>query len=300
MPPISAINASFDSLTDASKSHPTLAEREASARSYLAALDANAADDDKPLVARDLTRLKAVTDAPANRLLVSQLIAADSEWTALVANAQAGRDPATGARIATAAPPAQVAGTKLPGAAPKPRKGKAGGKPAAPPVVAPPPMGYATDQAPYTWLVNGSAQRVAANTPGAIVSFDRGARSDFATVQMLQALGQTSGAANNAAELAALGPLIARYGGLIGTINPILDVAVGQAVGAGNIALAETRAADCYSYDGGSLYPACVAFLGYDPLEKPGARTPEGQKAFSGKYVEKQLRPFKALSGLFD
>jgi hypothetical protein len=145
--------------------------------------------------------------------------------------------------------------------------------------------------------MQGILQQAAGNGGGAQETWRRGLQFNLAPVALAQRFGQTLRTEQDAAELDAV---IARYKRVLGTSDPVLDLVVGSAVAKGDMAAAEVAAASCVNYDGGSLYPSCMLFLGYDPMNKETPpQTPEGQKAFAGKSFEKLWNQITSISDIF-
>jgi hypothetical protein len=167
---------------------------------------------------------------------------------------------------------------------------------AAPPSTRPSP-GFADENAAFTWRMQGVLLAANGNAAGAEEAWRQGLRTDLPSIDAVQRWARGLTMAQRKAELPAT---VDRVGKLLGTTDPILDLVVGSAVGGGDTAKAELAAARCVGYEGGSLYPSCVFFLGYDPLDKATpAQSEEGRKAFAGLSFQKNFQPLINLVGSF-
>ena len=147
---------------------------------------------------------------------------------------------------------------------------------------------FPNDSAPFTWRVRGDWQEISpACRARAAQDYNRSINSNYATIDLLRKVAAAYSGTANALQLPAI---YDRYKGLIGTDQDFPDLAVAAAMARNDLAMAETKTAECYTYDNNSLYPVCTKFLGYDPLSKGvEAKTPEGKKAFSEKGLSGSL-----------
>lgn len=174
------------------------------------------------------------------------------------------------------------------------------GKAARPPPPQPAPAvatGFGDDNAALTWAMDGLLRDLDGNRDGAMAAWRRGLSTSLPSVDVASRWAQGLPRERRAAELP---PVIDRYRTILGVTDPILDLTVAAAMAKGDIAGAETRAAQCMNYRGGALYPKCVEYLGYDPSNKATpARTSEGVAAFQAKGMERGLQLLKPLGDLF-
>jgi len=174
-------------------------------------------------------------------------------------------------------------------------------------VAAPPPsakgmisidLRFPVDAAPYTWRIRGDWQQVSPGcSEGAVLDYDRSAKTDLATLDLMHKIVVEYAVTNNKHRIP---EVYARYTKLIGTDLDFPDLAVADALIRGDQATAETKAADCLVYHDGTLWPTCEQLLGYDPTTPATpAKTPEGQKAFRDKSFDRTISSLTNLGGLF-
>jgi len=122
-----------------------------------------------------------------------------------------------------------------------------------------------------------------------------GQRRGYPLAKLYRAYGSSLARSKAGAKLPVL---VADYRTKVGTIDPILDVAVGAEMAQGRVAEAEKLAAHCLEISSNALYPSCAAFLGYNPAaEGVKAKTPEGESAFASAKLASGLKGFLSFGG---
>ncbi len=159
------------------------------------------------------------------------------------------------------------------------------------------PAGFADDNAATTWHVQGMLYYATGDADNARRSWQNGLKSEYSRPVSAFYWVQTLTPEQQAAQLPAV---IEHFSKTLGTSDVVLDLSVALALARNDVAGAETTAARCATYDGGRLYPRCILFLGYDPLNKDTpAQTPAGIAAFSGKVFEKSWSWLSAFHDIF-
>lgn len=282
-------------IADRAAAHPDPAQRKAFVEAYFEKVYPNARrGPDGKLMPHNIEVLAVMQDPQVARLVgnvtLAQTVrtileAAKPDPTGVSVDASVKSATEKAGFVAAPATPAPAAATVL-GARGKKKKGRPAPAPAPP--TPPPPRGFADDGAAATWELQGKLREANGNAPGARGDWQQGLRSRWASLELARSYAGTVPAEAGQGGLAYL---VDRYGKALGTTDPILDLVVARKMAEGDVAGAEVAAGKCVSYEGGKLYLACSAALGYNPLDKETpAKTPEGKKAFAGKSLEKNLR----------
>ncbi len=297
-----AIDATLSFVASRNKDHPDPQERIAFDQNYLRLNHDTATTLEGGRLPRKDLRLRDIAQSPEVSALVTHVTRAATARRDLV-KIVVEEDPAKsdaamrevlknaglqrgGAAAAKSQATAKAAGKT---------KGPAKAAPATP--TTPAVAGFGDDNAALTWSMEGLLRDMNGGQDAALQSWQRGVRTALPSIDIA---GRWARGLPPERRGEAIPPVLARYKKLLGADAPVLDLAVGAAVGQGNIALAETTAAQCLVYNGGSLYPSCVQFLGYDPSNKDTpAQTDEGRKAFQNKSFEKSFSWMKNLGELF-
>lgn len=273
------------------KDHPDLEQRTAFAAKYIKDNYPPAADAGGRRVARDLS-FSEVAELPTTSRLLGHVDQAEEVNQGIIALAD---DPdGTKDRVAFDAMMKKAGLVAPPPGAPSPKAKTKGRKTVAIKVES---QGFVDENAAYTWRMQGILQQATGNSLVAQTLWYRGLQFDYASIDMARRWARGLPPERRAAEVP---PVIERYARRLGTSDPLLDLTVLASLARGDEAAAETAAAQCVSYDNGRLYPACVASLGYDPLNKTTpAHTDVGRVAFAGKSFEKNFQWIKMLGSIF-
>ncbi len=304
--------------------HPDRKAREKHLTDYADAVEPEPAPGTK-LVALDAKGFMAVAGRPEVKQVVRSAITADdvfgvlTEYTKQKATEQQTANTTTGVtavdsaaasqrnlnkkiddqvKQTNAAKPAKAAPA---GALPPACRGTIVSLPAPPPAVSGTikvDLRFPVDAAPYTWRVRGDWQEM---SPGcaasAVQDYDRSAHTDLATLDLMHKIVVEYAATNNSHRNPGTLPALheADRDG-----SRFSDVAVADALIRADQVTAEVKAADCLGYEDGTLWPICMQLLGYDPTNKDTpAKTPQGQKAFIDKSIDRSFHSLTNMGGMF-
>ena len=292
-------SSAFEELAKATVVHPDPALRLGVMKRYY--LKFHATGDADQLVKVDRQSLMAVKSSPQVRPVLEMVKRASAEYQAMaLADAKAGATADGAAKDSSDSPPSASLVTAVSQIG---RVGHGSGKhhasPATAAVSTAAPGITGTGAESFTPLVEGNLAALRYNNhTRAREAWVRSALSTYPSIPGAQA---ASGELMAGAERVRDQAIVDHFGKVLGTTDPVMFLSVGADVARGDIAGAEVLAARCVGYNGGTLYAFCAQQLGYDPLQKGvSAKTPEGQKAFAGKSIEKSIGGwFSTLKDIF-